>query len=163
MDSPTPEHHVPTPANTSPAASPSTSAIKRKDAPPTSSLSPEVVQPSTSPEVIREDQDPKYLVDDENPLHLPKKDNYAPGAGEAQAEKEVGDRRWGRICGLKRRTFWIVLVVAIVVVAGAVGGGVGGALAGRSKRLVFTMLEGGWFGGIGGDMVIWDSEILQKA
>jgi hypothetical protein len=30
------------------------------------------------------------------------------------------------ICGLKRRTFFIVLIVAIVVVCGAVGGGVGG-------------------------------------
>lgn len=39
-----------------------------------------------------------------------------------------------KICGLKKRTFWIVLIVAIVVVAAAVGGGVGGALASRSSN-----------------------------
>lgn len=38
------------------------------------------------------------------------------------------------ICGMRKRTFWIVLVVAIVVIVGAVGGGVGGALAGKSSN-----------------------------
>ena len=37
------------------------------------------------------------------------------------------------ICGLRRRTFWILVAVVIVVVAAAVGGGVGGALASRSS------------------------------
>ncbi|KAJ8115986.1 hypothetical protein OPT61_g2496 [Boeremia exigua] len=37
------------------------------------------------------------------------------------------------ICGLRKRTFWILVGVAVVVVAGAVGGGVGGALASRSS------------------------------
>ncbi|KAF3032450.1 hypothetical protein E8E12_000774 [Didymella heteroderae] len=36
-------------------------------------------------------------------------------------------------CGLRRRTFWVLLGVALVVVAAAVGGGVGGALASRSS------------------------------
>lgn len=38
------------------------------------------------------------------------------------------------ICGIRRKTFWIVLgVVAAVVLAAAVGGGVGGYFANRSK------------------------------
>ena len=37
------------------------------------------------------------------------------------------------ICGLRKRTFWILVGVAIVVVAAAVGGGVGGALATRKS------------------------------
>jgi hypothetical protein len=37
-----------------------------------------------------------------------------------------------RICGLKRRTFFIVAgIVAILVVCAAIGGGVGGALAAK--------------------------------
>jgi hypothetical protein len=39
----------------------------------------------------------------------------------------------GKICGLRRRWFWIVLMGAIIIVAGAVGGGVGGALAHKSS------------------------------
>lgn len=37
------------------------------------------------------------------------------------------------ICGLRKRTFWILVGVALIVVAAAVGGGVGGALASRSS------------------------------
>jgi hypothetical protein len=37
------------------------------------------------------------------------------------------------ICGLQRRTFWIVAIVAIIVVAAAAGGGIGGALATKSS------------------------------
>lgn len=38
------------------------------------------------------------------------------------------------ICGLRRKTFWIVLAIAtVVVIAAAVGGGVGGALSNRSS------------------------------
>jgi hypothetical protein len=35
------------------------------------------------------------------------------------------------ICGLQKRTFWIVIVVVVITVASAVGGAVGGALATR--------------------------------
>lgn len=37
------------------------------------------------------------------------------------------------ICGLRKRTFWILVAVAVVIVAAAVGGGVGGALASNKK------------------------------
>jgi hypothetical protein len=39
-----------------------------------------------------------------------------------------------RTCGLRRRTFWIALGVAMIVVVAAVGGGIGGALASKSSR-----------------------------
>ncbi|KAH7081225.1 hypothetical protein BKA63DRAFT_486976 [Paraphoma chrysanthemicola] len=38
------------------------------------------------------------------------------------------------ICGLRKRTFWMVLIAAIVIVAAAVGGGVGGALSSKSSN-----------------------------
>ena len=48
-------------------------------------------------------------------------------------ERNAG--RDGRICGLARRTFWIVFVVAaIVIVAATVGGGVGGSIAAKNAN-----------------------------
>lgn len=47
------------------------------------------------------------------------------------AEKE--HRAPQTICGLRKRTFWILVGVALVVTAAAVGGGVGGALASQSS------------------------------
>ena len=37
------------------------------------------------------------------------------------------------ICGLRKRTFWIALLAAVIIVAAAVGGGVGGALSSKSS------------------------------
>jgi hypothetical protein len=37
-------------------------------------------------------------------------------------------------CGLRKRTFWIAVIVGIIIVAAAVGGGVGGALSSKSSR-----------------------------
>jgi hypothetical protein len=51
-------------------------------------------------------------------------------ACEAKIEQ---DQPW-TICGLRRRTFWIAMIVAIIVVAAAVGGAVGGTLASKSSR-----------------------------
>jgi hypothetical protein len=31
-----------------------------------------------------------------------------------------------RLCGLRRTTFWLVMVIVVLVVAGAIGGGIGG-------------------------------------
>lgn len=75
-----------------------------------------------------------------------------PGLEPAQAEKELATQQATeklagdiaayqdinssnrRICGLRRKSFWIVLgVAAVVVVGAAVGGGVGGALSNRSS------------------------------
>jgi hypothetical protein len=38
-----------------------------------------------------------------------------------------------KICGIRKRKFWIALIAAIIIVAAAVGGGVGGTLASRSS------------------------------
>lgn len=43
----------------------------------------------------------------------------------------------GKICGLRKRTFWICFCVGVgIIVAAAVGGGVGGALSNNSKKPV---------------------------
>ncbi|KAF3919285.1 hypothetical protein ABW20_dc0110161 [Dactylellina cionopaga] len=39
-----------------------------------------------------------------------------------------------KILGLKKKTFWIVLVVLIIVIIGAVGGAVGGILSSKNKK-----------------------------
>jgi hypothetical protein len=57
------------------------------------------------------------------PLYAPAEAGIPPGAGSGNK----------RILGLRRRTFWIVLAVALIVIAAAIGGGVGGALGSRSK------------------------------
>jgi hypothetical protein len=62
-----------------------------------------------------------------NPDDDTNKFTYVAEAHEEQHESQ-------RICGLRRRTFWIALGVALIVVAAAVGGGVGGALALKSSR-----------------------------
>lgn len=51
----------------------------------------------------------------------------APGGGEG------GSRGAGKVCGLKRKTFFIVLAVAIVLVIGAIVGGVLGGLYASGK------------------------------
>lgn len=38
-----------------------------------------------------------------------------------------------KICGLRPRWFWTVLLILLVVIAGAVGGGVGGSLASKKS------------------------------
>jgi hypothetical protein len=79
----------------------------------------------------------------------PKYAYYAPehNAPEAYLEHDVDTHKiayinnvyehkeeTSRICGLRRRTVWIALIVAIIVVLAAVGGGVGAALASRSSK-----------------------------
>ncbi|RDW63416.1 hypothetical protein BP6252_10961 [Coleophoma cylindrospora] len=50
-----------------------------------------------------------------------------------QHKEEVYNARKGRICGLSRVCFWIVLAVAAtIIVAGAVGGGLGAGLSKKS-------------------------------
>lgn len=39
-----------------------------------------------------------------------------------------------RICGFKRKTFFLALIAALVIIAVAIGGGVGGGLAARSRE-----------------------------
>lgn len=54
------------------------------------------------------------------------------GFPDKASERTVVERR---ICGVKRRTFWILMAVAIVaIVAAAVGGGVGSMVAARKAE-----------------------------
>lgn len=75
---------------------------------------------------------------------------YAFGdAGEKQLSKDESGlipyessirRRDGRICGLKRRTFIIVAVVASILLAiAAIGGGVGGYFANKSSSPKYVL------------------------
>ncbi|KAH7041371.1 uncharacterized protein B0I36DRAFT_22653 [Microdochium trichocladiopsis] len=53
------------------------------------------------------------------------------GAGGAELGAAAGPER--RICGVRRKLFWILLAAAVVIVVAAVGGGVGGALGSRTS------------------------------
>jgi hypothetical protein len=53
---------------------------------------------------------------------------------------EEGDgalpQKASKILGLRRRTFWVVLVLVVVLISGTIGGSVGGALAVHNSRYV---------------------------
>lgn len=62
-----------------------------------------------------------------------------PGAvEEGRGGEQAGDVGKGkeekRVCGMRKRVFWIVVVVAVVVVLAAIGGGVGGGISARNAR-----------------------------
>ena len=81
------------------------------------------VAPSSDPIVNRPDYSDIEVV-----AHQPSKNRN--GVDDPYAEKFLRkDGREGRICGLRKVTFWLSLALAVVIIAGAVGGGVGGALA----------------------------------
>ncbi|KAF2108890.1 hypothetical protein BDV96DRAFT_652495 [Lophiotrema nucula] len=86
---------------------------------------------------IEVDQDRMQVVREEDrkrPYEFAEQDYYAPPQYVASVKEKEQVQEKQRILGLKRRTFWILLGVAIfVVIAAAVGGGVGGALANRNK------------------------------
>lgn len=54
-------------------------------------------------------------------------------------EVDTGKKASGTICGVKRKTFWILVVVlAIAIILAAVGGGVGATLASKNKTPAAT-------------------------
>lgn len=59
-------------------------------------------------------------------------DSGAAAAEEGRADQAPGKEE-AKVCGMRKRTFWIVLVGAIVVVLAAIGGGVGGGLSARNS------------------------------
>jgi hypothetical protein len=62
--------------------------------------------------------------------------------GKGEADRHVAvPLEEQRICGLRRKPFWIILVIAIVLVKGAVVGGVvGGVVKGKdSVRALYYM------------------------
>ncbi|KAL7911599.1 hypothetical protein GGI35DRAFT_294339 [Trichoderma velutinum] len=60
---------------------------------------------------------------------------YVVSAGAAIQEGQGGQGgQGGRICGLRRTTFWLSIVLVVVIIAAAVGGGVGGSIAVQNAR-----------------------------
>ncbi|KAJ6783606.1 hypothetical protein PWT90_05282 [Aphanocladium album] len=68
--------------------------------------------------------------------------DYTPGQNhEVDAERNAGapaapsgEKSQAKIMGLKRRTFFIVLVIVCIIIAVAIGGGVGGALGSKKSQ-----------------------------
>lgn len=110
---------------------------------------PEVV-PDTTPQALTRleaEYKRKYLEGDAPQTVIPKdmdttkiavmgaEGQYAVAPDQMPGDIEgaqTSKRAANRICGLRRRTF-LILVVIVIVVAAAVGGGVGGGLANKSK------------------------------
>ena len=88
-----------------------------------------------------EAQSPKFSVAYEDTSKTPGPPEYsasasgaalavaaAPAGADAQPPKDQ------RICGIGRKTFFIILAILLIVVAAAVGGGVGGAVASSASK-----------------------------
>ncbi|KAF2626043.1 hypothetical protein BU25DRAFT_412281 [Macroventuria anomochaeta] len=85
-------------------------------------------------EVVAPSANDTYKYPYKSPEPIPAYSNTASDTNKIAYESATYERPTpARICGLRNRTFWIVVIAAIVVVAGAVGGGIGGALASRSS------------------------------
>ena len=82
---------------------------------------PEVVPPSNLEYVPYVDQ--KQYNDQKQYL-----ESEAPRSSSASAPAQ-------KICGLSRRTFWIVVIAVVVILAAAIGGGVGGGLASKRQAI----------------------------
>ncbi|KAK4082990.1 uncharacterized protein Triagg1_1880 [Trichoderma aggressivum f. europaeum] len=112
---------------------------------------PEVV-PDSSPQAmsrLEAEYKRKWLDGDAPQMVIPKEvdtNKIAVMGGEEQSsvtpDGMSGDvegahkgRKGGkRICGLPRRTLWILVIVAVIVLAAAIGGGVGGGLAAKNSK-----------------------------
>jgi len=121
---------------------------------------PEVV-PDTSPQALERnpnqaDERDKYPVYYDNAPKIPNEayQHYDPNSYPATAMSPDGSIPWEhvsttaeetaagdhgnypqhRICGLRRRAFYIILALTLVIIAVAVGGGVGGGLASARSR-----------------------------
>ncbi|KAF2501477.1 hypothetical protein BU16DRAFT_200948 [Lophium mytilinum] len=67
---------------------------------------------------------PQYLAP---PTYAATKEGESGGLGDRTSNKTT-------ILGLRRTTFWLLAVLALVVIAAAVGGGVGGSLAAKNAK-----------------------------
>jgi hypothetical protein len=86
------------------------------------------VAPSADLEVVPStDQDThKYLQYSESAADTDKIAYHSITPGHDQPTSQT-------VCGLRKKTFWIVVIIAVLVVVSAVGGGVSGALATRKS------------------------------
>jgi hypothetical protein len=73
---------------------------------------------------------PHHYTEQQQPL--PSKGEYlAVGSDDKNVPKSPPT-----ICGVRRSTFWLAVILAIVVIAAAVGGGVGGSIAVQNARYI---------------------------
>ena len=93
---------------------------------------PQVIQqqfvndPSQAPQVLPlSEKSPFYAKDYEH-------DGSSPPLTDTEAAKNNANRE-GKILGLRRTTFWLILLIGVLVIGGAVGGGVG-ATVGKNKN-----------------------------
>lgn len=98
-------------------------------------LPPEVLVPSDGKEVYHEPMIPYYPPPQQQQQQevWAHKGEYPPSGLEHDIN---AGRRPRTICGLQKKTFWLLLVLAIVVIGAAVGGGVGGAMAVNNAKYV---------------------------
>jgi hypothetical protein len=86
--------------------------------------------PAEAPQVVYKDVksvDPFVLdapLDPDNYQH----DESKPPLGDPEAADGVAKDN-GKIFGLRRTTFWLVLLLGILIIGGAIGGGVGATLS----------------------------------
>lgn len=86
-----------------------------------------------------EDREPKYPVTYDNaPNEFVSSGGSLPSESMAASRKAPGAvvlEGKGKICGLRRRVFFVVLGIALIIMVAAVGGGVGGAMStSKSKK-----------------------------
>lgn len=82
--------------------------------------------PSQAPQVVPSSEKLQLYAKDyqhNDPEH-PSKD------AEAHVVKVSND---GKVLGLRKATFWLVVTIAIIILGGAIGGGVGAAVAKKKK------------------------------
>ncbi|KAH7324246.1 hypothetical protein B0I35DRAFT_475508 [Stachybotrys elegans] len=89
------------------------------------------VAPSKAPEVFLRDAPERApeVVPHSAPEPLPYYYNQNKDDG---ATPSIPPKEKARVCGVKRRTFWVILGVALAIIIAAVAGGVAGALISRN-------------------------------
>ena len=79
-------------------------------------------------------RDPQSAYSQDPELYIP------PTAAQSYSNKPKVEGQYNalteksRICGLRRATFWLVLLLIFVIIVAAVGGGVGGSIAVKNAK-----------------------------
>jgi hypothetical protein len=76
--------------------------------------------------------DPELLPGQQSLPYVAKLQQQDVQAGEPEPEAPAQTPR--TICGIRRITFLLLVVIAILILVGAIGGGVGGSLAVQNAR-----------------------------
>lgn len=99
---------------------------------------PGVLAQSYGLEVYNDRNDPEVVWAENDPTTLPYAYAWPKEDKDASSRDPSSERQEAplqTICGIHRKTFWIVAgVVGFILLGGAIGGGVGGYLASRSNQ-----------------------------